>query len=101
MRTPCFRLLPLDLDDLRRARATAPDGRSVSLNDIALNSLHMQDQRQIMATASHVSLHSPPPFAEENVASMKHSRSSISPSSRSVFANSVRISRSTSRSHHC
>ncbi|MDX1662943.1 MAG: molybdopterin cofactor-binding domain-containing protein [Candidatus Promineifilaceae bacterium] len=44
-------------------RAHAPDGRSVSLEDIALHSLHQQDQRQIMATASFVSGESPPPFA--------------------------------------
>jgi len=50
---------------LRDRRVYAPDGRSVTLSDIALNSLHTQDQRQIMATASHVSPHSPPPFAAQ------------------------------------
>ncbi|MBP7693852.1 MAG: molybdopterin-dependent oxidoreductase, partial [Anaerolineales bacterium] len=44
---------------------TAPDGRRVPLDAIALDSLHTQDQRQIMATASHVSPHSPPPFAAQ------------------------------------
>ncbi len=48
---------------LRDRRAFAPDGRFVSLQDIALHSLHQQDQRQIMATASYVSPESPPPFA--------------------------------------
>jgi hypothetical protein len=37
----------------------------------------------------------PPPFAAANVASMKLSRSSIAPSSRSVFASWVGTSRST------
>jgi putative selenate reductase molybdopterin-binding subunit len=48
---------------LRHRQAIAPDGRSVSLAAIALHSLHQQDQRQIMATASYVSPESPPPFA--------------------------------------
>ena len=43
----------------------ATDGRSVSLADIALHSLHSKDQQQIMATASHMSLDSPPPFAAQ------------------------------------
>jgi putative selenate reductase molybdopterin-binding subunit len=43
--------------------AVAGDGRSVTLSEIALHSLHQEDQRQLMATASHVSLDSPPPFA--------------------------------------
>jgi putative selenate reductase molybdopterin-binding subunit len=60
--------LMLGLDDwsgviLRDRRAIAPDGRSVTLAAIALHSLHQQDQRQIMATASYVSPESPPPFA--------------------------------------
>lgn len=60
--------LMLKLDDwsgviLRDRRAIAPDGRSISLASIALHSLHQQDQRQIMATASYVSPESPPPFA--------------------------------------
>ncbi|MFP3853266.1 MAG: molybdopterin-dependent oxidoreductase [Anaerolineales bacterium] len=57
-------------DDLRLSdrRVHAPDGRSLSLGEIALSSLHQQDQHQIMATASHMSYQSPPPvgatFAE-------------------------------------
>lgn len=39
------------------------DGSSITLADIALHSLHQEDQRQLMATASFVSLDSPPPFA--------------------------------------
>jgi putative selenate reductase molybdopterin-binding subunit len=37
----------------------------VSIADIALNSLHQDQQRQIMATASFVSMDSPPPFAAQ------------------------------------
>jgi putative selenate reductase molybdopterin-binding subunit len=48
---------------LRDRRAYAPDGRSVSMEDIALHSLHQDQQRQMMATASYVSPDSPPPFA--------------------------------------
>ena len=51
--------------DLRDHRAWAPDGRSVSLEDVALHALHLEDQEQIMATASHVSGESPPPFAAQ------------------------------------
>lgn len=50
---------------LRDKRAWAPDGRSVSLAEIALSSLHHRDQHQIMAVASYVSPKSPPPFAAQ------------------------------------
>ncbi|HEX2848922.1 MAG TPA: molybdopterin cofactor-binding domain-containing protein [Acidimicrobiales bacterium] len=53
--------------DLHDRRAWAPDGRSVSLEEVALNALHTEDQEQIMATASHVSPDSPPPFAAQGV----------------------------------
>lgn len=60
--------LMLKLDDwsgivLRNSQAVAADGRFVSLEAIALHSLHQDAQRQIMGTASYVSLESPPPFA--------------------------------------
>ncbi len=60
--------LMLKLDDwsgvtLRDRRAHAPDGRSLTLAAIALHSLHQDQQRQMMATASYVSPDSPPPFA--------------------------------------
>ncbi|MFV1990304.1 MAG: molybdopterin-dependent oxidoreductase [Acidimicrobiales bacterium] len=60
----------LDEDDpttieLREKRAWAPDGTSVSLEEIALDSLHMQDQEQIMDTASYVSAECPAPFGAQ------------------------------------
>jgi putative selenate reductase molybdopterin-binding subunit len=48
---------------LANRQAIAPDGRAVTLAEIALHSLHQDQQRQIMATASYVSMDSPPPFA--------------------------------------
>jgi len=58
----------LDLDDpgsveLHDRRAWGPDGRSISLGDLALNSLHTEDQEQIMGTASHYGTVAAPPFA--------------------------------------
>jgi len=50
---------------LRGRQAVAPDGRAVSLEAIALHSLHQDQQRQIMSTASFVSPDSPPPFAAQ------------------------------------
>jgi putative selenate reductase molybdopterin-binding subunit len=46
-------------------QAVAPDGRSVSLADIALNSLHHEEQEQIMGVDSFYSQLSPPPFAAQ------------------------------------
>jgi putative selenate reductase molybdopterin-binding subunit len=46
-------------------QAIAPDSKSVSLADIALDSLHHRDQEQIMGVASYVSPSSPPPFAAQ------------------------------------
>ncbi|MCP4223961.1 MAG: molybdopterin-dependent oxidoreductase, partial [Actinomycetia bacterium] len=51
--------------ELRDRRAFAPDGRSVALEDIALDSLHWQEQEQIMGTSSYVSPDCPPPFAAQ------------------------------------
>ncbi|MCB8966808.1 MAG: molybdopterin-dependent oxidoreductase [Ardenticatenaceae bacterium] len=59
-------MLELDAwDDIRleNKMAVAANGRSVTLEAIALHSLHQADQRQIMASASYVSAASPPPFA--------------------------------------
>ncbi|GAB1470065.1 molybdopterin-dependent oxidoreductase [Chloroflexota bacterium] len=46
-------------------KAIAPDGRSVTLADIALDTLHKRNQEQIMGVASYVSPVSPPPFAAQ------------------------------------
>jgi putative selenate reductase molybdopterin-binding subunit len=58
---------PLQPEDLRLIdrKAIAPDGRSVTLKDVAHNALHHADQEQIMAVASYVSPSSPPPFAAQ------------------------------------
>ncbi len=48
---------------LMNKTAVSPDGRVLTLAEIALHSLHQEDQRQLMAHASYVSLASPPPFA--------------------------------------
>ncbi len=50
---------------LGNRQATAPDGKFVSMVEIALDSLHHNDQQQIMGMASHVSPSSPPPFAAQ------------------------------------
>ncbi len=62
--------LMLDIDsagdiELRGRAAFAPDGRSVTLGQVALHSLHQDDQHQIMATASYVAPDSPPPYAAQ------------------------------------
>jgi putative selenate reductase molybdopterin-binding subunit len=53
--------------DIRLAnrQAMAPDGRTVSFTEIALDSLHKNNQEQIMGVASYVSPVSPPPFAAQ------------------------------------
>ncbi len=57
----------LQTEQIRLAdgRAWAPDGRSVTLAEIALNALHHEDQEQIMGVASYVSPLAPPPFAAQ------------------------------------
>jgi len=50
---------------LANRQASAPDGRSISLAEIALDSLHKNNQEQIMGAASYVSPVSPPPFAAQ------------------------------------
>jgi putative selenate reductase molybdopterin-binding subunit len=42
-----------------------PAGQRVSLETVALHATHQADQHQIMATASHMSYLSPPPFAAQ------------------------------------
>ena len=53
--------------DIRLAdrKAIAPDGRSVTMAEIALDSLHKNNQEQIMGVASYVSPVSPPPFGAQ------------------------------------
>jgi len=60
---------PVTPDDLilRDRAAYAPDGRCVTHREIALNSLHSENQHQIMAVGSYVSPESPPPFAAQFV----------------------------------
>ena len=60
----------LDVNDpktiqLANKTAIAPDGKSVSLAEIALDTLHKNDQEQIMGIGSYVSPSSPPPFAAQ------------------------------------
>jgi putative selenate reductase molybdopterin-binding subunit len=60
----------LEVDDpfqltLEEQKVLAPDGRSVTLQEVALSSLHQENQHQIMATASHISYKSPPPTAAQ------------------------------------
>ena len=50
---------------LENRKVIAPDGRSLTLAEVALSSLHQQDQHQIIATASHTSQVSPPPTAAQ------------------------------------
>jgi putative selenate reductase molybdopterin-binding subunit len=45
--------------------AVFPDGQTIPLSEIALDSLHHHDQEQIMGVASYVSPSSPPPFAAQ------------------------------------
>jgi putative selenate reductase molybdopterin-binding subunit len=46
-------------------QAIAPNGKTVPLAEIALDSLHHNDQEQIMGVGSYVSQVSPPPFAAQ------------------------------------
>ncbi len=46
-------------------KAIAPDGRSVPLAEIALETLHRSEQEQIMGIGSYVSPSSPPPFGAQ------------------------------------
>ncbi len=60
----------LEVEDYKRIQlanktAIAPNGKSVSLAEIALDTLHKNDQEQIMGIGSYVSPSSPPPFAAQ------------------------------------
>ncbi len=50
---------------LSNRQAIAPNGKSVSLAEIALDTLHKNNQEQIMGIGSYVSPVSPPPFAAQ------------------------------------
>ena len=50
---------------LANRSAVFPDGQSIPLTEIALDSLHHNNQEQIMGVASYVSPSSPPPFAAQ------------------------------------
>ena len=50
---------------LKSGCAFAENGKSVSLSEIALSTLHHTDQEQIMGVASFMSPVSPPPFAAQ------------------------------------
>ena len=60
----------LKMDDhskikLANKQAIAPDGKSVPLTEIALDTLHRSEQEQIMGIGSYVSPSSPPPFGAQ------------------------------------
>src|SRR4030095_8973232 len=59
------RMLEADPKDLvtHDEKVCTADGRFVTYADVCLSSLYQKDQFQIMATASHMSYDSPPPFA--------------------------------------
>jgi len=62
------RMLGLDSSatiELHGRRAFARDGRSVALQDVALNAFHATEQEQIMGAASHLAVKSPSPFAAQ------------------------------------
>jgi putative selenate reductase molybdopterin-binding subunit len=52
---------------LRDRKVFVPDGRSITLEEVALSSLHQQNQHQIIASASNMSYESPPPFGVQFV----------------------------------
>jgi putative selenate reductase molybdopterin-binding subunit len=51
--------------DLNNGKAISPDGNFVTLSEIAHDSLHHENQEQIMAVGSFMSTSSPPPFAAQ------------------------------------
>jgi putative selenate reductase molybdopterin-binding subunit len=53
--------------ELRDRQVFFPDGNSLTLAQVALSSLHQQDQHQIIASASHISYECPPPFGAQFV----------------------------------
>ncbi|MDY6877324.1 MAG: molybdopterin cofactor-binding domain-containing protein [Chloroflexota bacterium] len=53
--------------ELRDRRVFTPNSGSLTLAQVALSSLHQQDQHQIIASASHLSYECPPPFGAQFV----------------------------------
>jgi putative selenate reductase molybdopterin-binding subunit len=53
--------------ELRDRHVFMPDGTSLTLEQIALSSLHQQEQHQIVDSASNMSYESPPPFGAQFV----------------------------------
>jgi putative selenate reductase molybdopterin-binding subunit len=51
--------------ELADHQAVSPDGRTIALSDIALDTLHHSDQEQIMGIGSFMSPVAPPPFAAQ------------------------------------
>jgi putative selenate reductase molybdopterin-binding subunit len=50
---------------LRDRQVLLPDGGSLTFEQIALSSIHQQNQHQIIASASHMSYECPPPFGAQ------------------------------------
>jgi putative selenate reductase molybdopterin-binding subunit len=70
IKTHAARMLGLSTAEelvLRDRRVIGPNGVSLTLEQVALSSLHQHDQHQIIASASHRSYESPPPFAAQFV----------------------------------
>jgi putative selenate reductase molybdopterin-binding subunit len=67
IRAVAGRMLDAPAEEIALAdrQAWAADGRSVTLAQVALQSLHRGGQHQIMAVGSYVSPDSPPPFAAQ------------------------------------
>jgi len=57
--------VPAEEIHLSDRKAWGPAGQSVTLAQVAMNSLHHTNQHQIMAVGSYVSPESPPPFAAQ------------------------------------
>lgn len=57
----------IDQLELRNRKVFSADGRHLTLEEIALSSIHQLDQHQIAATESHISPVSPPPTAAQFV----------------------------------
>ncbi len=63
-------ILGLDSADsvvLHDGQAWAPDGRAISLAEIAMRALHLEQQEQIIGVGSHLASESPSPFAAQLV----------------------------------